>query len=116
VLDERVRAIVSGDRVSERRMFGGLTFLVNGNMLCCAFEEGLMLRVGKDAEAEAMSKPFVRPLSKTRKMSGFVFVELEGLVGAAALARWLRLAHAYVDQLPPKSPKTRHKPNGQIVA
>lgn len=88
-------------------MFGGVTFLMNGNMLCCVFEEGLMVRVGKDAEAQALSKPFAGPLSKTRKMSGFVFVELDGLAGKAALSRWLRMARAYVDQLPPKAPKTQ---------
>jgi TfoX N-terminal domain len=88
-------------------MFGGVTFLVNGNMLCCAFEHGPMLRVGKDAEAKALSKPFARPLSKTRKMSGFVFVEMEGLTAKAALSKWLRLASAYVDPLPPKAPKPR---------
>jgi TfoX/Sxy family transcriptional regulator of competence genes len=106
-LVERVRATLSGGEVSEKRMFGGVTFLVNGNMLCCVFEHGLMVRVGKDAEASALSKPFVRPLSKTRKMSGFVFVEPDGLPGEAELSHWLRMAHAYVDMLPSKAPERR---------
>jgi TfoX/Sxy family transcriptional regulator of competence genes len=108
-LAERVRDIVCGDAIGEKRMFGGVTFLVNGNMLCCTFEQGLMLRVGKDAEAQALSKPFVRPLSKTRKMSGFVFVEMEGLAGKAALSKWLRLGRAHVDQLPAKALATKPK-------
>jgi TfoX/Sxy family transcriptional regulator of competence genes len=101
-LAERIRSVLPSKYASEKRMFGGITFLVDGNMLCCAFEEGLMLRVGKQAEGIALTKPFVRPLSKTRKVGGFVFVEKAGLARAAALSRWLRLARNYVDTLPPK--------------
>lgn len=104
-LAERLRAVVHGQHVSEKRMFGGVTFMVNGNMLCCAFKHGLMLRVGKDAEAAALSRPFVRPLSKTRKMAGFVFVEADGITRAASLAKWVRTARAFVDSLPPKAVK-----------
>ena len=104
-LAQRVRATLSSSEVSEKRMFGAVTFLVNGNMLCCVFENGLMLRVGKDAEASALCEPFVRPLSKTRKMPGFVFVEPDGLTGEANLSHWLRMAHAYVDRLAPKAPR-----------
>ena len=86
-------------------MFGGITFLVKGNMLCCAFKHGLMLRIGKDAEAGALSQPFVRRLSDTRKMPGFVFIELDGIVDSAALSRWVGMARSYVDRLPSKSPK-----------
>lgn len=86
-------------------MFGGTTFMVDGNMLCCAFDTGLMLRVGKEGEEAALSKPFVRPLSKTRKMGGFVFVEPGGMARQQALSRWLDVARAYVNALPPKRPK-----------
>src|SRR3954469_11408029 len=79
VLAERIRTVLPEGHASDKRMFGGITFLVNGNMLCCAFKSGLMLRVGRDAEAGALSRPFVRPLSKTRKMSGFVLVEPGGM-------------------------------------
>ncbi len=68
MLAERIRAILIDRNTSEKRMFGGITFLVNGNMLCCAFKQGLMLRVGK----EGRSGGTVRPLSSTRKMPGFV--------------------------------------------
>jgi TfoX/Sxy family transcriptional regulator of competence genes len=54
----RVRKALTTARVSEKRMFGGVTFMLNGNMLCTVFEEGLMLRVGKDAEAAALARPF----------------------------------------------------------
>jgi TfoX/Sxy family transcriptional regulator of competence genes len=109
MLPEKIHATLPDGHASEKRMFGGVTFLVNGNMLCCAFKEGLMVRVGRDAEAAALSQPFVRPLSKTRKMPGFVFVELDGLADAAVLSHWVGLARAYVDPLPPKAAKAKPK-------
>jgi hypothetical protein len=106
-LAERIRALLPERHASEKRMFGGVTFLINGNMLCCAFKQGLMVRVGKDPEAAALSEPFIRPLSATRKMPGFVFVELDGIAKTAALSHWIGVARAYVDPLPPKKPKTK---------
>jgi TfoX-like protein len=106
-LAERIRAVLPDGHTSEKRMFGGITFLVNGNMLCCAFERGLMLRVGKEAEAAALSRPFVRRLSDTRKMPGFVFVEPGGIAEMAALSDWVGMARAYVDRLPPKARKKK---------
>jgi hypothetical protein len=105
MLANGIRAVLPDGHASERRMFGGITFLVKGNMLCCVFKQGLMLRVGKDAEAAALSQPFVRRLSDTRKMPGFVFVEPEGIADAAELSYWISIARAYVDRLPPKTPK-----------
>ncbi|MBR0701969.1 TfoX/Sxy family protein [Bradyrhizobium diazoefficiens] len=107
VLAERIRAVLPEGHASEKRMFGGITFLVNGNMLCCAFKRGLMLRVGTDAEAGALSQPFVRPLSKTRKMSGFVFVEPGGMSRRTALSRWIDMARAHVDPMPAKAAKAK---------
>jgi hypothetical protein len=104
MLANRIRAVLPDGHASERRMFGGITFLVKGNMLCCVFKHGLMLRVGKDAEAAALSQPFVRRLSDTRKMPGFVFVELEGIADTEELSYWISIARAYVDRLPPKTP------------
>jgi hypothetical protein len=101
-LAERIRSVLPSKHASEKQMFGGITFLVDGNMLCCVFEEGLMLRVGKETEGIALTKPFVRPLSKTRKMGGFVFIEQAGLTRGAALSHWIGLARSYVDTLPPK--------------
>lgn len=102
-LAERIRTTLPDGHASEKRMFGGVTFLVNGNMLCCAFGHGLMLRVGTDAEAGALSQPHVRRLSETRKMPGFVFVEPAGMADRPALSHWVGMARAYVDPLPPKT-------------
>jgi TfoX N-terminal domain len=110
-LAERIRAVLPDGHASEKRMFGGVTFLVSGNMLCCAFERGLMLRVGREAESAALTQPFVRCPSETRKMSGLVFVEPGGIADEAALSHWVGLARAYVDRLAPKTvtPKTVKK-------
>jgi TfoX/Sxy family transcriptional regulator of competence genes len=107
VLADRIRAAIPRGNVTEKRMFGGVTFLVNGNMLCTAFKQGLMVRVGVKAEAAALSRPSVRAPSKTRKMPGFVFIEKDGIVRNAALAQWIAKARAYVDQLEPKTPQAK---------
>lgn len=104
VLGKRIRAALAAGHVTEKRMFGGVTFLVNGNMLCCASKQGLMVRVGKDAEAAALSRPFARPcLGTGRQMAGFVMVERAGISDAEMLSRWLDIARAYVERLPPKT-------------
>jgi hypothetical protein len=104
-LAERIRTALPNGHASEKRMFGGVTFLVNGNMLCCAFGHGLMLRVGANAEAGALSQPHVRRLSETRKMPGFVFIEPAGMADRPALSHWVGMARAYVDPLPPQAHK-----------
>jgi TfoX/Sxy family transcriptional regulator of competence genes len=104
VLAGRIRAALAAGHVTEKRMFGGVTFLVNGNMLCCASKQGLMVRVGRDAEAAALSLPFARPcLGTGRHMTGFVMVERAGISDAEILSRWLDIARAYVERLPPKT-------------
>jgi hypothetical protein len=76
ILAERIRAELQAEHVTEKRMFGGITFLLNGNMLCCASKQGLMVRVGKEAEAAALSQPLARPcLGTGRRMAGFIMVE-----------------------------------------
>jgi hypothetical protein len=103
-LAARVRTALADDhQITEKRMFGGITFLMGGNMLCCASMQGLMVRVGADAEATALSRPFARPcLGAGRPMTGFIMVEPAGIEEPADLARWLGMARAYVGLLPPK--------------
>jgi len=111
ILAERVRAGL--DRpVLEKRMFGGLTFMFQGNMLCCISTKGLMVRVGAAAEPEALRRPFVaRCLGAGRPMAGFLMVEPAGVASDADLHAWLDLALAYVGGLPPK--KTRRRKTKQ---
>lgn len=108
ILAERIRVVLPTRRTTEMRMFGGITFLLDGNMLCCASKQGVMFRVGKDAEASALSRPFARPcLGTGRPMAGFILVEPAGIADTAMLAEWVDMARAYVDRLPPKTIKTK---------
>jgi hypothetical protein len=88
--------------ISERKMFGGIAFMQYGNMMCGVSKDGLMFRVGKAAEAEALAMPHVRPLGFTgRPMGGFVEVGPEAAEDAPR-DQLLALALAYCKTLPPK--------------
>jgi len=108
VLEMRVRAALSQHPVTTRVMFGGTTFLLNGNMLCCVSRKGLMVRVGAAAETAALESPYAMPcLGAGRRMTGFIMVNLEGLTERSDLDRWLLLARNYVVTLPTNAGKKR---------
>ena len=89
--------------ISERRMFGGLCFMKNGNMVCGVHEKGGMARVGKAAEAEALKIPGVAPLSFTgRKMGGMVDVADDTFADDALRGQIVSMALAYAFSLPEK--------------
>ena len=100
----RVRRVVADTSgVSERKMFGGLAVLVDGNMACGVVGDRLMLRLGRVGAEEALRRPNVRPMDFTgRPMTGMVYVELAGLRGVA-LRNWVERAIAYARSLPPKA-------------
>ena len=111
VLAERVQAVVSDRKLTARRMFGGITFLLDGNMLCCASRKGLMVRIGAAAEPRALESPHASPcLGTGRPMPGFVMIEPSGIVADDDLMRWIAMARAYVEKLPPKQDKNRPDP------
>ena len=105
-LADRVRDAVPHDApVVERKMFGGLTFLLNGNMFCGIVHEALMLRLGPAGAPRALAEAHVRPMDFTgRPMPGMVFVDPPGLHDDA-LQRWVDQAAAFVRGLPPKPAK-----------
>jgi hypothetical protein len=105
-LADKLRKALAGRKaVSEKRMFGGACFLLRGNMLCGTGKADFMFRVGKEQDAEALSRKGARPMDITGKvMKGFVWVD-PASCDARSLARWLRLAEAYVGMLPAKSSK-----------
>lgn len=87
----------------EKRMFGGLAFMLDGNMLCCASKSGVMFRVGKGAEPAALARPNAKPcLGTSRPMAGFILVDHRGLELDAVLSEWIELAKAYVQTLAAK--------------
>jgi TfoX/Sxy family transcriptional regulator of competence genes len=102
-LAARVRALLAarGD-VSERKMFGGLTFMVGGNMCCGVNGEELIVRLDPGREDEVLASPHARPMDFTRRrMRGFITVRPDGLAGSH-LDRWVREAVARAVTLPPK--------------
>ena len=106
-LAERVRGVLAGrPRLSERKMFGGLAFLLGGNMACGVVKNELMLRVGAERYAETLALAHVRPMDFTGKpMKGMVYVGVAGLRTDAELRGWVERAIAYAASLPPKPPK-----------
>ena len=101
----RVRGVlVDVPDVSERRMFGGLAFLVGGHMACGIVGTDLMLRLGEAEADAALDHGHVRPMDFTgRPMRTMVYVAGEGIVADSALRRWVERAVEYVRALPPKT-------------
>ena len=86
-LAQRVRRLLGPiENISERKMFGGLAFMLNGNMCCCIEQANLVVRTGPEKYEEALNRPFARVFDFTgRPMRGFVYVEETGLEEEAAL-------------------------------
>jgi len=104
-LAERIRAAMpAGLHTIEKKMFGGIAFMLDGNMLVCPTREGaLIVRVGKHGMAAALEKPGASIMEMGgRAMSGFVVLSGDALEDDAVLAGWLAMAHAFVRTLPPK--------------
>src|SRR6516225_6666551 len=106
-LAERMRVALAGTgAVREVRMFGGLCFMLNGNMVAGTSKRGLLVRVGKDRQSEALARPGVKPMEMGgRRMEGYVFVD-PAPHDEEALRDWLGLAVGFVKTLPPKPPKS----------
>lgn len=91
------------DGVSEKKMFGGLCFLLHGNMICGVHKDGGMFRVGKPAEADALKIEGISPLSFTgRPMGGMVDASEEMIADDRLRAQAMALALAHAKSLPPK--------------
>jgi hypothetical protein len=103
-LAQRVREALSIRMdVREKKMFGGLCFLLAGNMCCGIVGDELMLRVGPAAYEGVLSRRHAREMDFTgRAMRGMVYVGAAGLREDGALASWLEPAVAFAGSLPPK--------------
>ena len=103
-LAERIRDALRGcSEVSERKMFGGLAFMLGGNMTIGIVGDTLMARVGPLRYADVLVLPHVRPMDFTGKpMKGYVYVDPLGIEADAALERWIEACSAFVATLPPK--------------
>jgi TfoX/Sxy family transcriptional regulator of competence genes len=105
-LTERMRAVLAkAGVIREVRMFGGLCFMLNGNMVAAAPMRGLLVRVGKDQQSQALARPDAKPMEMAgRPMDGYVLVD-PAPDDDGPLRDWLELAVAFVKTLPPKPPK-----------
>ena len=103
-LAERVRDLLEERAdVSERKMFGGLAFLVGGNLCVGVVGDELMVRVGPKDHAAALHLPHARAMDFTgRPMKGFVFIACEGFESDAGLRRWIARGIAFASSLAPK--------------
>ena len=104
-LADRIRVALARRRgVSEKRMFGGVAFLVNGHMFCGVNKDDLVVRVGPEAWATALSRKHARPMDFTGKpLNGYVYVAPLGVRTAASLKAWLEHGLRFARTLPPKS-------------
>jgi TfoX/Sxy family transcriptional regulator of competence genes len=103
-LADRVRnAVASKGNISERRMFGGLCLMLNGNMFAGVMQDELMLRVGPERFEAALARPGARPMDFTgRSMAGYIYVAAPALTQTASLTSWLDEALGFVETLPVK--------------
>jgi TfoX/Sxy family transcriptional regulator of competence genes len=125
-LAERIRTLLD-DRgpVSERRMFGGLAFMMRGHMTVGIVKDELMVRVGPGTYSEVVREPHARAMDFTgRPMKGFVFVSPAGLESDGDLERWVERGVGYAASLPEKEPalkplrpkrRTRSMPMSQLL-
>jgi len=105
-LAHRVRELLGGEpAVTEQRMFGGLAFLVDGNMAVAASGQGgLMVRVDHEETDALVAKPHARPFEmRGRPMRGWVRVDAEGVRTKRQLEPWVRRGVAYARSLDPRA-------------
>lgn len=103
-LEELLREHLTAERrLSERPMFGGWAWLLNGNLLCAARDDGALIRLGKGNDKWALAINGVVPMiSRGRTMSGWVRVAPEALADDALSRKLIDAALAFVRSLPPK--------------
>lgn len=106
--DEGLAAIMREDLadqqgITERKMFGGLCFLMNGNMVCGVHAGGAMFRVGKPREAEARAIEGAAEMTFTgRPMGGMIEVDDDAVADDTRRGKWIALSVANAASLPPK--------------
>ncbi len=94
---------VSGRDILEKRMFGGLAFLLDGNMSCGVYGTDLIVRMGHAAAEQALTQPGARPFDLSgRPMRGWLLVDRAALGEEKVLGHWIRRAVEYAATLPGK--------------
>ena len=103
-LATRMRAILEGTSgLAEMKMFGGIGFMIQGNMACGVIQEDLIVRVGSEGYEEALNEPHVRVFDMTgRPMTGWITVSPEGYGDQVDLQAWVLRGVAFAKSLPAK--------------
>ena len=103
-LADRVRRALQGlDGLNEKRMFGGIAFLLHGNMACGILADRLIARIGPDAYEATLGEPGVSPFDVTgRPMRGWVTVDVNAVDDDDAVQAWIDRAIGFAMTLPPK--------------
>lgn len=114
-LAQRVRAQLAAQRsVTEKKMFGGIAFMLSGKMCCGVLNDDLVARVSSDDYAAALKKPHTRPMDFTgRVLKGFVYVAPEALRTSRMLDDWLARSIAHVSSLPAKPARRPSRRNAR---
>ena len=104
VLAQRIRAALAEvPDVLERRMFGGMAFMVSGHMACGVVGDELMVRLGADGADSALDEHHTRPMDFTgRPLRSMVYVERGGIAADGDLRRWVHKGVAFAQSLPPR--------------
>jgi len=108
-LADRVRLAFGGRRdVEEKKMFGGVAFMVRGYMACGIVDETLMVRVSAEDGERYLREAHVREMDFTgRPMRGYLYVDPPGIRTAAMLRKWVARSVAHVESLPARKAKAR---------
>jgi hypothetical protein len=100
----RVRQVLSSRHgIIEKKMFGGVCFLLNGNICVGVWKNSLIARIGPISYEEAVKEDYVREFDVTgRPMKGWVMVEPDGIENDEQLSEWVRRSEEFVSMLPAK--------------
>jgi TfoX/Sxy family transcriptional regulator of competence genes len=103
----RIRLVLTSRcAFAERKMFGGLAFMIEGHMGCGVVGGDLMLRVGPDGYQDALARPHARPMDFTgRPLTGMVYVAPAGFRTERALENWIGRALTFIQSLPAREAK-----------
>ena len=104
-LADRIRAFVEHEQgLTEKQMFGGLAFLINGRMAVCAGSRGgMMLRVDPADTERLLREPHARPFEmRGRELTGWRLLDAAGITEEDELAQWIQRGIGYAKSLPPK--------------
>ena len=104
ILSLRVSAALGAvEGLAEKKMFGGIGYMIDGNMACGVHKEYLIVRVGPDAYPEALNDPDTKEFDITgRPMKGWVMISPEGVISEKNLKRWVQRGVEFALTLPPK--------------